>query len=144
MASAIRSSAPGIEGLTPREMPLPPQCSAEHPYAHGPPHDTVEGRKTAWTERLCVMADSAMKLLDPRSAKAYLARPFDIDNAISALYKCLHTHGMINALTLSAQQCRHLATSEDPSLPLPPAYSWSKDGPKRRFHAVLGAPPRCG
>ena len=75
------------------------------------------------------MAESAMRLLDPRSAKAYCKSPFDLDNAITALFKCLNTHGMVNALTLSAQQCRHVATSDEASLPLPPAYSWSKSGP---------------
>ena len=70
-----------------------------------------------------------MKLLDPQSASAYIEQPFNLDNAISALFKCLDAHGMVNALTFSAQQCRHLATSDDASLPLPPAFSWSKRGP---------------
>ena len=75
------------------------------------------------------MAESAMKLLDPPAARAYIEQPFDLDTAIAALFKCLNTHGMVNALTFSAQQCRHLATSDDASLPLPPAFSWDKRGP---------------
>ena len=70
-----------------------------------------------------------MKLLDPRAARAYCDSPFNLDNAISALYSCLNKHDMINCITLSAQQCRHLATSDDASLPQPPAYSWHKNGP---------------
>ena len=87
------------------------------PYGHYFPHDTVDGRKTAWRERLCIMAESAMRLLDPRAARAYCESPFDVDNPITALYACLSKHDMIHCITLSAQQCRHLATSDDASLP---------------------------
>ena len=94
------------------------------------PHDTVDGRKTAWTERLCVMAESAMKLLDPPvGAGVHASSRLTLTTPSPHLFKCLNTHGMVNALTLSAQQCRHLATSDDASLPLPPAFSWSKSGP---------------
>ena len=124
LPSAITSAAPVIDGPTPREIALPPQCLADMPYGHQFPHETVEGRKIAWSKQLCVMAESAMKLLDPRAAKAYCDSPFNLDNAISALYSCLNKHDMINCITLSAQQCRNLATSDDASLPQPPAYSW--------------------
>ena len=36
---------------------------------------------------------------------------------------------MLNATTFSAQQLRLLATSDDPSLPMPPTYTWKNNGP---------------
>ena len=129
LPSAIRSTAPVIEGPTPCEMALPPQCCADTPYGHPFLYESVERRKLAWVERFSVMAESAMKLLDPDAAGAYMAGAFDVDRAISALYSALSEHSMVNATTVSAQQCRHLATSDDASLPMPPAYTWKKSGP---------------
>ena len=46
------------DGPTSRELPLPPQCRSTAPYGHPLPFATVEGPKSAWCERLLVMAES--------------------------------------------------------------------------------------
>ena len=75
------------------------------------------------------MAESAVTLLDPSSAIPYKSQPFDVDRAVGTLYAALRKHPMVNAATLSAQQLRLLALSDDPSLPMPPSYTWKKSGP---------------
>ena len=68
--------------------------------------------------------ESAVTLLDPDTAIAYKRQPFDANRAVGALYAAFRRHSMVNATTLSAQQLQLLAVSDDPSLPMPPSYTW--------------------
>ena len=85
-------------------MALPPQCFTTAPYGHPFPNESVAGRKSAWSDRVRVMAEAAVSLLDPRAAYTYKAGAFDVDRAISSLYAALRKHSMMNATTLSAQK----------------------------------------
>ena len=80
---------PEGSGPTLREMPLPPSCLATPPYSYALPSSPVDGRKSAWTERIMVMTDSAMQLLDPKGFAAYQEQPFEVDRSLVMLYRAL-------------------------------------------------------
>ena len=85
LPSATGPKIPTVDGPTPREMALPPQCYLAAPYGQPLPNVSVEGRKLAWCERILVMAESAVTLLDPSSAIPYKTQPFDVDWAVGTL-----------------------------------------------------------